>query len=139
MINNSCAIMGISTTGSNEFRLITFMFTIKRGKNMKKHQYYCYKTNKQTKMGQRQPTCLINSLHIFQGQLGTQLAVRALNFSRDFYFLQGLCHSFGPSFAVSVLFPLSVHGMLRLNLDWFFRLKDVCRFCIQNGDCKQDT
>ena len=38
--------MGISITGNNEIRLLTFMFKIKR-KKWKKHQYYCYKTNKQ--------------------------------------------------------------------------------------------
>ena len=55
---------------------------------------------------------------------------------RFLFFIGTLSHSFGPGFAVSVLFQLSVHGMLRLNLDWFLRLKDVCRFWIQNGDCK---
>ena len=41
--------MGISVTGNNEIRLLTFMFAIKRKKRCKKHRYYCYKTNKQTK------------------------------------------------------------------------------------------
>ena len=31
-----------------ETRLLTFMFVIKRKKRWKKHQYHCYKTNKQT-------------------------------------------------------------------------------------------
>ena len=38
--------MGISITGNNEIRLLTFMFKVKR-KIWKKHQYYCYKTKKQ--------------------------------------------------------------------------------------------
>ena len=50
--------MGISTTGNNEIRLLTFMFTIKRGKIWKSINIIVIKqtnkqTNKQTKMGQR--------------------------------------------------------------------------------------
>ena len=40
--------MEISVTGNNEIKLLTFMFTIKMEKKIKKHRYYCYKTNQQT-------------------------------------------------------------------------------------------
>ena len=40
--------MMISITGNNEIRLLIFMITIKTEKKIKKHRYYCYKTNKKT-------------------------------------------------------------------------------------------
>ena len=44
-INNVCIIMGITITGNNEIRLLTFMFTIKRKKSI---DIVIKQTNKQT-------------------------------------------------------------------------------------------
>ena len=51
-INNACASMGISITGNNEIRLLTFMFTIKRRKKDEKSIdiIVMKQTNKQSKM-----------------------------------------------------------------------------------------
>ena len=74
--------MGISITANNKITLLTFIFTIIK-KRRKKHQYYCYKT----KWDINNRSCLMNSLHVLQGQfLGTQLSIRALNSSRDLEF-----------------------------------------------------
>ena len=57
--------------------------------------------------------------------MGTQLLVRALNSSRDLeYFISvgTLSHSFGPIEDAASVPYLSVHGMLRLQLDWFVRI-----------------
>ena len=69
----------------------------------------------------------MDSLHILQGQfLGIQLLIRTLNFSRDLEFIISvgtLSHTFRPlENAVSMPY-FSVHGMLRLHLGWFIRLK----------------
>ena len=42
--------MGITITGNNEIRLLTFMFTIKRKKSI---DIVIKQTNKQIKMGQK--------------------------------------------------------------------------------------
>ena len=42
--------MGITITGNNEIRLLTFMFTIKRKKSI---NIVIKQTNKQIKMGQK--------------------------------------------------------------------------------------
>ena len=49
-INNACISMGITITGNNEIRLLTFMFTIKRKKSI---DIVIKQTNKQIKMGQK--------------------------------------------------------------------------------------
>ena len=68
----------------------------------------------------------MNSLHILQGEfLGTQPLIRTLNFSRNlnFFISMGiLSNGFGPTEDPVTVPYLSVHGMLRLQLDWFLRL-----------------
>ena len=68
----------------------------------------------------------MNSLHILEGQfLGTQLLIHTLNSSRDLEFFISvgtLSHSFGPIEDVVSMPYLSVHGMVRLHLDWILRL-----------------
>ena len=68
----------------------------------------------------------MNSLHILQGEfLGTQPLIRTLNFSRNLNFfisMGSLSHGFGPTEDPVTVPYLSVHGMLRLQLDWFLRL-----------------
>ena len=66
--------------------------------------------------------CLMNSLHILHEQfLGIPLLIRTLNYSSDldFFFISmaTLSHSFGPIAEVISMPYLSVHGVLRLDLD----------------------